>query len=197
MGAYEADRFPHIKVECALIENALKRNLPVLGICLGAQLLAHTLGAPVRKHTERELGWCDLENLETGEKDRLLENFQPREKIFQMHGDTFDLPAGATLLASSKTCPTQAFRYGDKTYGLQFHLEVTQAMIEDFLAVEKNIQDLIAWGGEKLPEKIRSESPQFLLRSLSLANTSFAKFLENFGLPERVEKVRHSHGHDR
>ena len=197
MGVYEAELFPHIKVECALIEAALEKNIPVLGICLGAQLLAHTLGSPVRKHKEREMGWCDLEMLKGATNDSLFQGFQPSEKIFQMHGDTFDIPAGAVHLAQSEVCGSQAFRYGEKTYGLQFHLEATQTMISDFLAIEKNNADLVRWGGPGLPDQIRADSQKYLPRSLALGQSAFSNFLGSFGLPPRAVKVRHSHGRDR
>jgi GMP synthase (glutamine-hydrolysing) len=123
MGVYEADRYTHIKVECELIEQALKQEIPVLGICLGAQILAHVLGANVRKHTEREVGWQRIRILKQGRSDTLLSHFAETEAVFQMHGDTFDIPASAEHLAASAVCDSQAFRYGSSAYGLQFHLE--------------------------------------------------------------------------
>ena len=84
MGVYEADRYPHIKVECQLIEAALKRDIPVLGICLGSQILAHVLGANVRKHEQKEVGWHEVELTNEGRSDPLLSPFGPRERVFQM-----------------------------------------------------------------------------------------------------------------
>lgn len=95
MGVYEADKYTHIKVEMQLIEQALKKGIPILGICLGAQILAHVLGANVRKSPIKEVGWHDIDLTVAGEQDPLLGHFQKREKIFQMHGDTFDLPKTA------------------------------------------------------------------------------------------------------
>src|SRR4051812_48048413 len=83
MGVYEADRHKHIKFEMQAIEKALKKNIPVLGICLGAQILAHVLGAHVRKHTQKEIGWCDVQLTENGKKDSLLKHFKGTEKLFQ------------------------------------------------------------------------------------------------------------------
>src|SRR6185312_2919672 len=129
IGVYEAAAYPHIRVELKVIEEALKKDIPILGICLGSQMLAQVLGSPARKSKIREIGWCDVELTAHAKNDRVFAAFGPSEKIFQMHGDTFDIPKSATHLAQSKDFPAQAFKLGDKVYGLQFHLEVDQPMI--------------------------------------------------------------------
>src|SRR5262245_33346692 len=91
MSVNDAVRLPHLTVEMRLIEEAMKRNLPVLGICLGAQLIAKTLGAEVYPNREKEIGWYDVSPTCAAESDLLLSAFQSREKIFQWHGDTFDI----------------------------------------------------------------------------------------------------------
>lgn len=190
MGVYEADRYPHIKVECQLIEDALKRNIPVLGICLGSQILAHVLGASVRKHEEKEVGWHEVELTDEGRSDPLLAHFGPRERMFQMHGDTFDIPKGAVHLARSKICAGQAFRYGDKAYGLQFHLEVDQAMIDRFLRVPQNREEVEAWGGKHAIARMEGETSAHLPRSVELSRRTFSEFVKLFGLPERSPLTR-------
>jgi GMP synthase (glutamine-hydrolysing) len=122
MGVYDADKFPHLKHEMLMIEDALKRDLPILGICLGSQLLAHVLGAKVTKARTMELGWLDVHR--TANEDPLFASYAPTEKVFQLHQDTFDIPKGAVHLKRSDLYEGQAFRYGQKAYGLQFHLEV-------------------------------------------------------------------------
>jgi len=136
MGVYEEDRYPFLRAEVRLIEEALRRDLPVLGVCLGSQLLATALGARVRPGPDPEVGWLPVELEAAAEEDRLFSGLPRRFVAFHWHGDVFDLPAGATGLARSERTPHQAFRYGDRAYGLLFHLEVdaaaVQAMVEAF-----------------------------------------------------------------
>jgi GMP synthase (glutamine-hydrolysing) len=194
MGVYEADRYPHLKVEYRLIEEALARKVPVLGICLGAQILAHVLGANVRKHTEREAGWREVELTEEGRAEPLLAAFRPRETIFQMHGDTFDIPAGATHLARSGVCPAQAFRYGESAYGLQFHLEVNQDMIDRFLRVPANRQELVELNGAAVVDEMEKGTALHLPRSEFLSRETFGRFLGLFGSAGRSPLTRSAHG---
>ena len=105
-------------------------DLPVLGICLGAQLLAKTLGARVYPNRVKEIGWYPIELTPAAADDPLFAQ-SGAQTVFQWHGDTFDLPAGAVHLARSPLCENQAFRYGHNAYGLQFHIEMTAAMIDD------------------------------------------------------------------
>lgn len=187
MGVYEADRYTHIKVEMELIENALKKNIPILGICLGAQILAHVLGAPVRKHTEREMGWCEIEMTEEGQNEKLFNHFKKKETIFQMHGDTFDIPKTAEHLASSKICHSQAFRYGDKVYGLQFHLEVDEAMIERWLK-KPDFQGVLT------SEKVITDTQKNITHSKKLSREFFEKFIGLFDRKERPLLLGSGHG---
>lgn len=128
MGVYEMDRYPFLKNVAHAIEKGLKMGLKVIGICLGAQLIAHVLGSKVYKGAIEEIGWCEIELSEIGKEDICFKYFN-NTKVFQWHGDTFDLPKGAFLLASSIEFPNQAFKYGD-AYGLQFHPEITPDLIE-------------------------------------------------------------------
>ena len=194
MGVYEADRYPHLKVECRLIEEALKREIPILGICLGAQILAHTLGANVRKHTEKEVGWQDVALTPLGRKDFLLSHFGEKEKLFQMHGDTFDIPASAAHLACSPVCDGQAFRYGRNAYGLQFHLEVDQAMMGRFLQNPESRQEVEAFGGKQAIARMEHDTKIHLQRSIELSSATFRKFIELFGVESRSQFTRSGHG---
>ncbi len=135
MGVGDAGRLPHIDREIALLKGALRRGLPVLGICLGSQILAAAAGARVFAGGSKEIGWHPLHLTDDGRHDPLLGALPDRAIVFfHWHGDTFDLPRGAVLLASTDAYPNQAFRIGPSAYGLQFHLEVTAAMVEDFVA---------------------------------------------------------------
>lgn len=194
MGVYEADQYPHLKVEYELIEEALKRDIPVLGICLGAQILAHTLGANVRKHSQKEVGWQEVELTAAGRKDPLLAHFAAKERVFQMHGDTFDIPQGAEHLARSEVCPGQAFRYGEKAYGLQFHLEVDGQMIGRFLGQAENRAEVEKFGGVEAIKKMEEETADRLPHSIELSRQTFASFIRLFGLKERSPLTRSRHG---
>lgn len=194
MGVYEADKYTHIKVEMQMIEEALKKGIPVLGICLGAQILAHVLGADVRRSPEKEIGWCDINLTDEGAKDPLLSHFQKTEKIFQLHGDTFDIPKQAVHLASSSVCHGQAFRYGENVYGLQFHLEVDQAMILRWLEHPANQKDIESLQGKISAEQIRAETEKRIQHSIELSQKTFSKFIDLFHLPERPELLGSGHG---
>jgi GMP synthase (glutamine-hydrolysing) len=185
MGVYEAEKYKHIKVEMQLIEEALKKEIPILGICLGAQLLAHVLGADVKKNHEKEIGWCDIDLTEDGLKDPLLSHFRPREKIFQLHGDTFDIPKSAVHLAKSDVCHGQAFRYGDKVYGLQFHLEVDQPMIQRWLDNPRNYDEMFSTHQKFSKDQISLETQEFLPHSMDLSRQTFEKFVGLFSLKQK------------
>ena len=158
MNVDQTDRHPHLRTEVELVQQALDRDIPVLGICLGAQLIARALGASVGPADQKEIGWYDVSVREPGRDDALLSNFDETERIFQWHGDTFDIPRGAEHLASSALCPNQAFRYGDKVYGLQFHLEVDPGMIDRWLDLPANRAEMQTATGIADPEEIRRES---------------------------------------
>jgi GMP synthase-like glutamine amidotransferase len=143
MAVYEMDRYPHLRDEVKLIEQAVSSNKHVLGVCLGAQMLVHVLGARVYPGGNKEVGWHQVEISDDGMRDRLMAELAVdgtrTARVFQWHGDTFDLPAGSTLLASSELFPNQAFRYSDRVYALQFHIEVSPVIVHEWLKGEKGI----------------------------------------------------------
>jgi GMP synthase (glutamine-hydrolysing) len=185
MGVYQVDKYAHLKVEMNLIDQALKKSIPILGICLGSQILAHVLGAHVRKHTDREMGWYDVHLTENGAKDLLLRHFKKTERVFQSHGDTFDIPKTAEHLAWSELCPGQAFRYGDKVYGLQFHLETDRAIVDRWLDTPVNRQIFRTSRGKFEVEKIKADTASYLDRSVELSIETFSQFIKLFGEIER------------
>jgi len=133
MNVYEEDKYPFLKQEDEFLKEVIEEGLPTLGFCLGAQLIAKATGALVKKNPQKEIGWFSVSVTEDGSDDPLLQGFQEEFEVFQWHGDTFDIPDGAVRLAESELCPNQAFRVGHSIYGLQFHVEVTDEMIYQWL----------------------------------------------------------------
>ncbi len=143
MAVYEMHRHAHLVNEALLIDRSIKAGKRVLGICLGAQMIAHVLGGNVYAGSRKEIGWFEVALTDEGMKDPLLSALAiPGKKaaeVFQWHGDTFDLPGGAVRLASSSLYPNQAFRYQEGVYALQFHIEVTPTIVHDWLVSEQGI----------------------------------------------------------
>ena len=156
MSANDEPRLNYIARELRLIEQAIKRGCPVLGICLGSQLIAKALGARVYPGPEKEIGWYDLDLTPEGQSDPLFHGWPARLRIFQWHGETFDLPSGAVHLACSSRYPHQAFRFGENVYGLQFHPEITLKMITHWL--NKDAAEVAAARLPHRPEAILTES---------------------------------------
>lgn len=134
MGVYEEAQYPFLRDEMHLIESALSAGTPVLGVCLGSQLLAAVLGADVRKGKRKELGWHAVTLTESAERDPLFAGLGSEIWPFHWHGDVFSLPRKAVSLGSSEWTPCQAFRFGEKAHGILFHLEVTQEQISGMLS---------------------------------------------------------------
>jgi GMP synthase (glutamine-hydrolysing) len=174
MGVYETQRYPFLLHEMKLIGSFLHAQLPVLGVCLGSQLIAASLGANVRKGSRKEIGWHPIQLSEKAGRDPLW-NGQPSRFIgYHWHGDIFDLPAGAVSLASSDITPVQAYRCGDRAYGFLFHMEVTdnqiRGMLNEFAAEiqEENLS----------PAKILKESESFLPPLQGIGATVFRRWTE-------------------
>lgn len=132
VGACDDAAYPFLTAELALIEKRLAENRAVLGICLGAQLMARALGASVRSMSRKEIGFGSLSLTQSGRSSALAE-MRPETTVLHWHGDTFDVPQGAQLLAATSACPNQAFAMGKHALGLQFHLEVETCTLERWL----------------------------------------------------------------
>ena len=131
IGAYEELTYPFLGQELALLERRLAAARPTLGICLGAQLMARTLGAQVYPAPAKEIGWAELQLSEAGRTGPL--RYFSEVPVLHWHGDTFDLPEGAELLASTEICPNQAFSLGPHVLACQFHPEVSGRGFERWL----------------------------------------------------------------
>jgi len=154
MNVDQVNEYPFLFEEVRLIEKLLSEEKPVLGICLGAQLIAKALGSKVFPNKEKEVGWHPVELTKQADTDPVFGGVPPSLNVLHWHGDTFHLPSGAVHLARSSRCENQAFRWGRHTYGLQFHLEVTPSMVvswarssdgkKDIKAAGENVKDLLA-----------------------------------------------------
>lgn len=145
MSVNDAYKYPYITEEIDLVKDFMKKGKKVFGICLGAQIIAKAIGANVYPGKEKEIGWHDIEVNGNGIKDTLITklavhpragDYWKRFKVFHRHEETYDLPAGAERLAKSDLYPNQAFRYGEKAYAFQFHIEAKKEMIYEWLRDE-------------------------------------------------------------
>ncbi|HEX6780518.1 MAG TPA: type 1 glutamine amidotransferase [Solirubrobacterales bacterium] len=154
MNVDEVERFPALAAEREWLGGAAERGMPVLGICLGAQLLARALGSEVRPGAGPEIGFAPVEIADPG--DPLLGGLAPRSDVLHWHGDVFDLPEGAELLASSERTECQAFRAGD-AWGVLFHPEADFPLVEAWLEVPAMVGEAVTALGEEgthaLPER--------------------------------------------
>jgi len=175
--------YPHLNVEMRCIEQALKQDIPVLGICLGAQLLACTLGGQVRPLPAWEIGWYDLMPTAQSAADPVFCSLAQPHAVFQWHGYTFDIPAGAVHLARSDGCENQAFRYSTKAYGLQFHLELDERLINRWLSYPEYQKELQAAGRGQDATAIREQTHKLIGQSVALSYEMFGQFLKPLGLP--------------
>jgi len=176
MGVYDMETYPHLMTGSRIIREAINRDLRVLGICLGAQMIAHCLGADVYSGPEKEIGWYHIELTGDGLKDPLMRklaihpgvgDFWRKFVVFHWHGDTFTLPPGATLLASSTRYKNQAFRFGNNIYGFQFHVEVTKDMIMHWF---EGISDV-----KKMGEETDRIYEEYAGRAINFYKTFFRK----------------------
>jgi GMP synthase (glutamine-hydrolysing) len=147
MSVYNHGRFPFLLEEQRLIEQALKDDKPVLGVCLGSQLMAATLGVEVKSGRHKEIGWYPVTLTASAAADALWQALPSRFTAYHWHGDVYDLPQGAVSLAASERTPCQGFRYGEKAYGVLFHMEVTEKIIKTMVkefSGELEAEDLTA-----------------------------------------------------
>jgi GMP synthase (glutamine-hydrolysing) len=147
-GAMHADqesRHPWLRGEKAILAGLLERGVPLMGVCLGSQLLAEAAGAPARRASEPEIGWFDVAVTAEGEADPVIGPLAPRFEAFQWHSYEAPLPAGATALARSAVC-LQAYRLGEVAWGIQFHAEVSARDVESWIDGYREDEDAVRIG---------------------------------------------------
>jgi GMP synthase-like glutamine amidotransferase len=174
MNVYEEDKFPWLIEETQAIRRAVEEGKAVLGVCLGGQLLAKALGAQVRLGAATEIGLAPITLTESGEADPLFDGL-PQVEAVEWHDDTFDIPTGADALARSEGCAHQAFRFGERAYGLQFHPEVSPMMLAEWIKAEgesidrSSFQRAVEAKGAALQTQAECLVDNFIQRCIPLA----------------------------
>lgn len=176
MGVGDQGKLPHLKEEILLLGKALKADKPILGICLGAQLLAVAAGTEV-KAGEKEIGWVPVHKMPDACKDPVLRRLPEKFPALMWHGDHFPLPSGAVHLLSSQKCACAGFRLGKKAYGLVPHLEMTAAMIDEMVSASR--KELAAAQVE--PAQILEDSSEYAEPTEELARTMWKAWLALVG----------------
>src|SRR5579875_1426247 len=182
MGVYEQDRYPFLRDEMSLIECALRESKPILGVCLGSQLLAAALGAEVRKGRRKEIGWHPVACAASAHDDSLLQGLDPEFTAYHWHGDIFDAPKDAVSLASSRLTACQAFRYGENAYGFLFHMEIVPEILEGMLGT---FADELKEEGLS-PDAIRRQAETYLPTLQVIGKRVFERWV---GLLDSREKI--------
>ena len=172
-----ADEQPFIKEVRELTREAIERGVPVLGSCFGAQMVAWTLDAEVGKAPIREMGFEVVHPTTAASRDPLLSHWSEGDRGFQWHMDTFELPAGAELLATGDGVANQAFRLGERTWAIQWHFEIDGPEVELWLAAFAKEADLLStWG--KTNDQVREEAARYLVGHERKGRETFARFVE-------------------
>ena len=159
MSVHDEGRFAWLAPEKELVRHSIERGRAVLGICLGAQLLAEALGGRVRANREKEIGWFPVERVPGAEASPFGRALPPRTVAFHWHGETFERPPGALHLARSDACESQAFAWGDRVLALQFHLETTRAAAASL--IEHCRDELLPGRFVEAPEAMLADGARF------------------------------------
>ncbi|MEI8011923.1 MAG: gamma-glutamyl-gamma-aminobutyrate hydrolase family protein [Candidatus Omnitrophota bacterium] len=155
MSVNDEVRLPWLKQEKEFIRAVMKAGIPLLGICLGAQLIASASGARVYGHSYKEIGWFSIIAQQGNPPENFI--FPPASLVFHWHGETFDLPPGAVRLARSEVCVNQAFQIGRKVMGLQFHLEMTPPHVDKMIT--NGVMEMVPGPYVQTSAEIRSAMP--------------------------------------
>ena len=175
----QEERHPWLSDEKALLRDLLERRLPLLGVCLGAQLVAEAAGGSARRAPAPEIGWHEVDMTSAGARDPVLGSLAPRFTAFQWHSYEFTLPPGATPLARSAVC-LQAYRVGDCAWGIQFHAEVSRADAEAWIDDYRSDEDAVRIGLD--PDALRRRTHSSIEQWNELGRGVCTRFLESIHL---------------
>jgi GMP synthase-like glutamine amidotransferase len=175
---YEREKYPYFGAEEAMIRQIVQQDIPFLGVCLGGQLLASAFNGEVKRHSETEIGFYDIPLTAEGITDPLYAGFPGYHTTFHWHEDTFDLPEGSILLASKSITTNQAFRYGQRAYGIQYHIELTPEMLHEWMshfdapedALDKDLVDAIIQDSQRQFAQYRAHTRLMLENFLRICN---------------------------
>src|SRR5579863_2555858 len=188
LGGYQhanADElYPYLALETALIRSVVEQDVPYLGICLGAQLLARAFGAPVKRHHMTEIGFFDVQLTPEGQNDPLFKGLlsdQGYQRVIQWHEDTFALPKDAVWLATNENTAHQAFRLGRHAYGIQYHIELTPPMLDTWLQYPDYRKEIVRELGPDGPDMIERDRPTHYPIYRQHARMLFENFLKISG----------------
>jgi GMP synthase (glutamine-hydrolysing) len=148
---------PYLTAEKRLLQYVVAQDIPCLGMCLGGQLLARALDAPVNRRSSIEIGFFEVQLTEEGGRDPLFAGLPGYQQVLHWHEDTFAIPTGAVRLATGDGVENQAFRFGRRAYGLQYHIEVTPSMLDTWLNYPEYRQELINMAGPDAPDRIEQD----------------------------------------
>lgn len=185
MNSDQIEKYPNLVTETEMIREAVDRDMSVLGICLGAQLLAKALGGSVTRNRVPEIGWHHVQLTDAGAREPILAAFDPSQEVFQWHEDGIILPPGAVCLAGSVVSPVQAFRFGDHAFGFQFHLEASRKLIERWLTVPDHRQILADQSANIDVDQIRNRCDEAIENLQSLSHRTFSRWIERFDVRPR------------
>ena len=178
---------PYLNQEKALIRQAVAQDIPYLGICLGGQLLAHAMGAQVLRNAQTEIGFSEPQFTWEGKQDRFFQGLPGYQQVFHWHSDTFEVPASGVLLAKGENGVNQAFRFGERAYGLQYHIELTPEMFDTWLSFHPYRQEAIELLGRARYAQIEQEREDLYALYRSHSRMLFENFLSIAGLcPSRA-----------
>ena len=181
MNVDQADQMPHLRYEMSAIQEAVAAGRPMLGICLGAQLLAAATGGVVHPNPVPEIGWYRLHARNAAHDDPLFRHFERQpHHVFQWHAYTFAPPPGAVPLAWTRNCRNQAYRLGERAWGLQFHLEADGALIARWLGQPSGRSEIERYWDARRIARIRAATRQHLPAATALSNRVFGEFIRIF-----------------
>lgn len=175
------DKYPYLAQEKQVLRQVVEQDIPFLGICLGGQVLAGAMGAIVKRHHMTELGFYKVQLTDEGKDDPLYHGLPGYQQVFQWHEDTFAIPTGAVHLATSENTFNQAFRIGRRAYALQYHIELTPAMLQTWLYFPEYQQEVIKILGPNAPDVIEQARAKYYALYLAHGRLLFENFLRLSG----------------